>query len=45
MLEIQRRDGMARICTLETPHGTIETPALLPVINPRLLTITPRQLK
>jgi 7-cyano-7-deazaguanine tRNA-ribosyltransferase len=45
MLEILRRDGMARICSLETPHGTIETPALLPVVNPRLLTIAPAQLK
>lgn len=32
--ELIERDGLARICRLETGHGTVETPALLPVINP-----------
>jgi 7-cyano-7-deazaguanine tRNA-ribosyltransferase len=34
--ELRARDGLARACTLETPHGKVETPALLPVINPNL---------
>lgn len=34
MFELKERDGLARICILETPHGRVETPALLPVINP-----------
>ena len=45
MLEIIKRDGLARMCKFETPHGVLETPALLPVINPRNITIAPRELK
>lgn len=44
MFELLRRDGLARICKLDTPHGVLETPALLPVINPRTVTIAPREL-
>jgi 7-cyano-7-deazaguanine tRNA-ribosyltransferase len=44
MFEIIRRDGLARIGKLETPHGQLETPALLPVVNPRLVTVPPREL-
>lgn len=32
--EMRARDGLARIGRLETPHGAVETPALLPVIHP-----------
>ncbi len=32
--EMNKRDGMGRICTLLTPHGSVETPTVLPVINP-----------
>ncbi len=32
--ELIERDGLARICRLETGHGKVETPAILPVINP-----------
>ncbi len=32
--ELLERDGLARHGRLETPHGTIETPALLPVVHP-----------
>lgn len=39
MFELLRRDGLARICKLDTPHGILETPALLPVINPRNITV------
>jgi 7-cyano-7-deazaguanine tRNA-ribosyltransferase len=39
MFELLRRDGLARICKLDTPHGVLETPALLPVINPRTITV------
>ncbi len=44
MFELIRRDGLARTCRLDTPHGTLETPVLLPVINPRNLTISPREM-
>ena len=43
--ELLKRDGMARICKLTTRSGTVETPALLPVINPKINTVTPRELK
>ena len=32
--ELLERDGLARIGRLATPHGPIETPALLPVLHP-----------
>ena len=44
MFELIRRDGLARIGKLTTPHGILETPALLPVVNPRLVTVPPREL-
>ncbi len=44
MFELLKRDGLARICKLETRSGVLDTPALLPVINPRMITISPREL-
>ncbi|HTP53735.1 MAG TPA: tRNA guanosine(15) transglycosylase TgtA [Thermoplasmata archaeon] len=32
--ELLERDGLARLGRFTTPHGTIETPALLPVVHP-----------
>jgi 7-cyano-7-deazaguanine tRNA-ribosyltransferase len=32
--EVLERDGLARLGRLETPHGRLETPALLPVVHP-----------
>jgi 7-cyano-7-deazaguanine tRNA-ribosyltransferase len=32
--ELLERDGLARLGKLPTPHGAIETPALLPVVHP-----------
>ena len=32
--ELLERDGLARLGRLDTPHGPIETPALLPVVHP-----------
>jgi len=43
--ELLERDGAARICRFKTPHGTVETPALLPVLNPTKLVITPEELR
>jgi 7-cyano-7-deazaguanine tRNA-ribosyltransferase len=42
--EVIARDGRARIGRLHTAHGVLETPALLPVINPNIRTIEPRVL-
>ncbi|HTY46779.1 MAG TPA: tRNA guanosine(15) transglycosylase TgtA [Methanomassiliicoccales archaeon] len=44
MLEILERDGYARLCEFTTPSGVLETPALLPVINPKLMTVPPAEL-
>ena len=44
MFEIIRRDGLARIGRFETGSGVLETPALLPVVNPKILTVTPKEL-
>jgi len=43
--EIRDRDLLARIGRLETKGGTIETPLLLPVINPMVQLITPRTIQ
>ena len=45
MFELRERDGLARICELTTKHGKVTTPALLPVVNPNFLTITPAEMK
>lgn len=45
MFYIRVRDGLARIGHFRTAHGTVETPALLPVINPNIMTITPAEMK
>jgi 7-cyano-7-deazaguanine tRNA-ribosyltransferase len=44
--EIRARDGFARIGRFSTPHGVVETPALLPVVHPdpRQQTIPPREI-
>src|SRR5439155_19488 len=34
MFEIRERDGLARIGRMETAHGSVSTPVLLPVVNP-----------
>ncbi|MGA8542001.1 MAG: tRNA guanosine(15) transglycosylase TgtA [Thermoplasmata archaeon] len=34
VFEVLERDGLARRGRLETPHGPIETPTLLPVVHP-----------
>ncbi len=40
--EVTQRDGRARLGRLHTNHGVLETPALLPVVNPNIRTIEPR---
>jgi len=40
--EIRERDLLARIGKLETKSGVIETPALLPVINPAIQPVSPK---
>ncbi len=43
--EISDKDAMGRIGRLETPHGKIETPALMPVINPNIEFIPAKDMK
>ena len=43
--EIVNRDLMARIGRFETKSGTVETPQLLPVINPNVPTVLPKTLE
>ncbi len=42
--EILHKDLAGRIGRLSTPHGTIETPLLMPVVNPHLPLIPPGEL-
>ncbi len=39
-MELKHRDGMARICKFRG----VETPALMPVVNPNLIIISPRDM-
>jgi len=43
--EIADRDLMARIGRFETKSGVVETPLLLPVINPNVKTVLPKTLE
>ena len=43
--EIRHKDLMGRIGKLQTPHGVIETPTILPVINPNIPSIKPEDMK
>jgi|Deesub1362B_J571_1020462.scaffolds.fasta_scaffold00220_28 7-cyano-7-deazaguanine tRNA-ribosyltransferase len=43
--EITAKDVMGRIGRLKTPHGIVETPALMPVINPNLKFISVKEMK
>ena len=42
--EITNRDGQARLGKIHTKHGIVQTPCLLPVINPNIRTIEPREM-
>jgi 7-cyano-7-deazaguanine tRNA-ribosyltransferase len=42
--EILQKDLGGRIGRLTTLHGTVETPALMPVVNPHLQVISPKEL-
>ncbi len=44
MFEVRERDGLARIGVLETRHGRVTTPALLPVVNPNQPIVPPQEL-
>ncbi len=43
--EVTHRDVMGRVGKLYTPHGTVQTPALMPVINPNLKLIAADEMK
>ena len=43
--EIVAKDVMGRIGRLTTPSGTIETPTVLPVINPNIQIIKPSEMR
>jgi 7-cyano-7-deazaguanine tRNA-ribosyltransferase len=44
VFEVRGRDGLGRLGVLETRHGRVATPALLPVVNPNRPLIPPREL-
>jgi len=44
LFEVVSRDGAARIGKFHTGHGILTTPMLLPVVNPNLRTIEPREM-
>lgn len=43
--EIKQRAAAGRIGILHTPHGRVTTPTLLPVVNPNLKLIAPREMR
>ncbi|MEM0155419.1 MAG: tRNA guanosine(15) transglycosylase TgtA [Thermoplasmataceae archaeon] len=44
-MELIHRDGLSRIAKLSTAHGIIETPTVMPVVNPNIVVITPQEMK
>ncbi len=44
IFEITHKDICGRIGRLETPHGIVETPTIMPVVNPNIQTIKPSEL-
>ncbi|MFW9965736.1 MAG: tRNA guanosine(15) transglycosylase TgtA [Candidatus Thorarchaeota archaeon] len=42
--EIRAKDGMARLGRFTTPHGTVKTPLLMPVVHPGKSAITPQDM-
>ena len=44
MFEINKRDGLARLGKIKTSHGVLETPTLLPVVNPKIMTLSMQEL-
>jgi len=45
LFEISKRDGLARLGKIKTNHGALDTPTLLPVVNPKILTLSMAELK
>lgn len=43
-MEIIHRDGLARIGKFSTAHGDIQTPTILPVVNPNIPTLTTEEM-
>ncbi|MEM3011909.1 MAG: tRNA guanosine(15) transglycosylase TgtA [Candidatus Hadarchaeales archaeon] len=42
---ITHREGLGRLGRLRTRHGTVQTPTLLPVLNPSDLVLTPEEIR
>lgn len=42
--EARHAEGLSRLGRLATPHGTVETPLLMPVVNPNRPTVAPAAL-
>lgn len=45
IFEILDKDAGGRIGKLRTPHGTVETPTVMPVINPNIQLISPKEMR
>ena len=45
MFDISKRDGLARLGKIKTNHGVLDTPTVLPVVNPKILTLSMDELK
>jgi 7-cyano-7-deazaguanine tRNA-ribosyltransferase len=45
IFEILQKDCAGRIGRLETRHGIVETPTIMPVVNPNIQTIKPGELR
>ena len=45
VFEITHKDVLGRIGKLTTAHGVVETPTLMPVINPNVMILKPREMQ
>ncbi len=44
-MELLHREGLARIGRFQTPHGYVDTPNIMPVINPNIRTLSIEKMK
>lgn len=45
IFELLHKSCAGRVGRLETPHGVVETPTIMPVVNPNIQTIKPSELR
>ena len=45
IFQVLHRDGMGRLGEFDTPHGSVATPTMMPVVDPSDVVLTPREMR